>query len=140
MRRMSLSLWFVLLVAIGSVLTSPAARASGPPDQHGAFPDGRHPVHRTRPGTVWAAQVQPVEPTPVQPLRDLYRWINGGCWAHHNQPPGCSSLWAELRFGFGSCRAWYGEPCPGNAPAVPLPEGGYGRIPGVWNARCPDCP
>jgi hypothetical protein len=140
MRRVSRSLRLILLIAIGGALGGLSARASGPPDAAGAFPEGQHPIHRTRPGTVWAPQIQPVEPTPVQPVRDCWRWINGACWAHHNAPASCGNLLSELRFGFGSCKAWYGEPCTGNAPAVPLPGGGYGVIPGVWNTRCPDCP
>ena len=33
-----------------------------------------------------------------------------GCYATHNTV-GCSSLRAELTFMFGSCRAFFGEPC-----------------------------
>ncbi len=45
-----------------------------------------------------------------------------GCHAHHDQY-GCSSLWSELRFAFGSCRAFFGEPCRPGPLRVPVPPG-----------------
>jgi hypothetical protein len=38
------------------------------------------------------------------------------CWTTHNQP-GCGSLRAETVFFFGSCHAYFGEPC-----LVPPPD------------------
>jgi hypothetical protein len=43
-----------------------------------------------------------------------------GCWAGMNGY-GCSSLKSECRFLFGSCRAFYGEPCLKVPPPSPLP-------------------
>ncbi|MGF1579083.1 MAG: hypothetical protein ACFCD0_06935 [Gemmataceae bacterium] len=45
-----------------------------------------------------------------------------GCHAHHDQF-GCSSLWSEIRFAFGSCRAYFGEPCRPGPIRIPVPEG-----------------
>jgi hypothetical protein len=45
-----------------------------------------------------------------------------GCWSHHFQPT-CSSLHSELTFIFGSCRAFFGEPCLPRPPMVPVPPG-----------------
>jgi hypothetical protein len=44
------------------------------------------------------------------------------CWAHHDEH-GCSSLCSELRFAFGSCRAYFGEKCGPTPPMVPVPPG-----------------
>ena len=33
-----------------------------------------------------------------------------GCWTTHNSP-GCGSLYSNVRFVFGSCHSFYGEPC-----------------------------
>lgn len=140
MRRISLYVRVVLLIAVGAVVAEASVRGGEPPDASGAHPERYHPAHSAQPGTAWAPQVPPVQPTPVQPVRDYLRKVNAACWSHHSVSPGCSSLWAELRFGFGSCRSWFGEACPGDAPAVPLPGGGYGKIPGAWNTRCPGCP
>jgi hypothetical protein len=71
-----------------------------------------------------------------------------GCWSHHNRPT-CSSCRSELTFIFGSCRAFFGEPCMQGPPAIPLPPGytwptggygggyhGGGYLGGGWCAGC----
>ena len=47
-----------------------------------------------------------------------------GCYAHHDQI-GCSSFHSEFRFIFGSCRAFFGEPCNRGPYRIPLPDAGY---------------
>jgi hypothetical protein len=55
-----------------------------------------------------------------------------GCFATHNTV-GCTSLGAELTFIFGSCRAFFGEPC---APGGGLTHGyGYGNGNGNGNGN-----
>jgi hypothetical protein len=44
------------------------------------------------------------------------------CWAHHDEH-GCSSFCSEVRFAFGSCRAYFGEKCGPTPPIVPVPPG-----------------
>jgi hypothetical protein len=52
------------------------------------------------------------EPGRHKPLRDWLHYRNQpcGCWATHDDL-GCGSLKAECVFIFGSCRAFYGQPC-----------------------------
>lgn len=94
-------------------------------------------------GSVWAPVPEPTAPKQTHPVRDCLRNLNFTCWAHHNQLT-CGSLVSELRFAFGSCRAWYGEQCPASPPAVPAPAGypasifGPGYAPGS-GATCPNC-
>lgn len=166
MRRIVRYVLLVLVIAVGSIIGSVPARGGWPPDQAGAHPPRHHPAHSAQQGTIWAPAVQPVIPSKDQPVRDYARKCNFACWTHHNQPPGCSSLVSELRFIFGSCRSWYGESCPNNAPSVPIPHGPscpgrevYGnpyvdRAPyagrgpytdpygpdGLYAAPCPGCP
>lgn len=45
-----------------------------------------------------------------------------GCWGHHDHY-GCGSCWAQTRFVFGSCRAFFGEPCALQPPRIPTPDG-----------------
>jgi hypothetical protein len=50
-------------------------------------------------------------------------WLgNLGCWTHHNRF-GCGSLHSEWTFIFGSCRAFFGDPCRKGPPPSPLPPG-----------------
>jgi hypothetical protein len=44
------------------------------------------------------------------------------CWSHHNSYS-CGSLKSECVFIFGSCRAWYGEPCVKGPPPIAAPPG-----------------
>lgn len=63
----------------------------------------------------------PAEVSPRRrPLRD---WVaNLGCWSHHNRF-GCGSFRSEMTFIFGSCRAFFGDPCRKGPPPSPLPSG-----------------
>src|SRR5262249_14357845 len=48
------------------------------------------------------------------------------CWASHNSI-GCGSFKSECTFLFGSCRAFYAEPCLKAPPPPPVPQSyGYG--------------
>jgi hypothetical protein len=52
-------------------------------------------------------------------------WLNRlgvCCWSHHFLPT-CSSLRSEGQFIFGSCRAFFGEPCLPRPPMTPVPPG-----------------
>ena len=51
-------------------------------------------------------------------LRFLHVPLPAGCWASHNGYS-CSSAQAECTFIFGSCRAFYGEPCLKGPPPPP---------------------
>src|SRR5262245_9896590 len=66
---------------------------------------------------------------------DWMRRHNLACWTHHNNY-GCGSLKSECTFVFGSCRAFFGEPC------LPKPPPTYGLpgFPGTSSqSRC-GCP
>jgi hypothetical protein len=91
----------------------------------------------------------PVDSSPVQhPFREWVR--NGrplGYWASFNGY-GCSSLYSEAGFIFGSCRLFYSEPKLKGAPPSPLPpwsgpESGYHINPPAWavpgKPGCPGC-
>ncbi len=45
-----------------------------------------------------------------------------GCWAHHDEF-GCDSCESELRFIFGSCRAFFRFNCQPGPPIIPVPDG-----------------
>jgi hypothetical protein len=63
------------------------------------------------------------------PICSAFRYVFGcDCWAHHDEF-GCSSFHADMRFIFGSCRAFFGETCPPGPPPVPVPPG-YSLPPG----------
>jgi hypothetical protein len=62
-----------------------------------------------------------------------------GCWAHHNQPR-CGSLRLELVFLFGSCRAFFGEPCLKEPPPTPMPASVAPRFGGQGAAGGCSCP
>jgi len=70
----------------------------------------------------------PLLPRPPQPLHDCLRRLNVGCSATQNSV-GCGSLKAECIFVFGSCRAFYREPC------LAPPPHGYG----LSKTACPSC-
>ncbi len=85
------------------------------------------PPPATPPTAVGPAQYVPPnyphldpEPGNPRPVRNNLQRIGVGCWSHHNLPT-CSSLRSELTFVFGSCRAFFSEPCLHGPPPVPLP-------------------
>jgi hypothetical protein len=43
-----------------------------------------------------------------------------GCFSHHNRFS-CGSFESEMRFLFGSCRAFFGDPCLKKPQPVPVP-------------------
>jgi len=53
-----------------------------------------------------------VDGTPARrhPVCDWLRALKPACWSHHNYF-GCGNCKSECTFIFGSCRAFYGEPC-----------------------------
>jgi hypothetical protein len=64
-------------------------------------------------------------------------WLRGlGCWSHHNCHC-CGNLRSEYTFIFGSCKAFYGEPCL-KAPPPMLVPAGYAAYPG--SGYIPTCP
>ena len=65
------------------------------------------------------------EPAPKTRLQQTLNRCGLGCWTTHNVP-GCGSLRSELTFVFGSCRAFFGEPCM-SAPPPRLPVPAYGH-------------
>jgi hypothetical protein len=69
---------------------------------------------------VWAGLARSEEPVPVglesqkPPAPFLTAWFqrhNCCCASHHNDL-GCTSGKADCKFIFGSCRTFFGEPCP----------------------------
>ena len=95
------SLWkcAVLTAALGLVAWSGAARAQ----------DAE---------TINPRLVDPAKPHPV--LKLLH--VPVPCWASHNGY-GCGSFRSESTFIFGSCRAFFGEPCLNGPPPPPWAEG-----------------
>lgn len=75
-----------------------------------------------------------LEPPPGKWPR-FRQWLRKpiGCWTHHNTPA-CGSLRSELTFAFGSCRAFYGEPCVKTPPPWPFPPN---PAPGPGCNTCP---
>jgi hypothetical protein len=68
-----------------------------------------------------------------RPIRDW--WHRGrpfGCWGSFNGY-GCTSLYSEVAFVFGSCRTFFGEPCLKGAPPSPLP-------PDIWSPNASAAP
>lgn len=58
-----------------------------------------------------------------------------GCWTHHNRFS-CGTFKSEMRFLFGSCRSFFGEPCLKGAPYPPVPwSNAYAP-----NGGCSSCP
>jgi hypothetical protein len=79
------------------------------------------PPHRER----WRLFHRAERPHPVRTsvrtnMQDCLNNYGIGCWATHNTV-GCTSLRAELTFIFGSCRAFFGEPCFQGPPPPPYP-------------------
>jgi hypothetical protein len=98
-----------------------------PPSGYAPYPNG----------PVWFAQ-PPEPPRRPQPIHDCLRSVNIGCFATHNSV-GCGSLKAECVYIFGSCRAFYGEPCLPPPPGVHGSPYGNGNGNGAGPARCPSC-
>jgi hypothetical protein len=65
-----------------------------------------------------------------------------GCATHHNRFS-CGTLQSELRFLFGSCRAFFGEPCLKRPQPIPSPTADlrlpYGAVPPGGDG-CSSCP
>jgi hypothetical protein len=60
-----------------------------------------------------------------------------GCWTHHNLF-GCGTFVSEMRFAFGSCRAFYGEPCYKMPTYPPVPVSILG--PSAYGGGGCNCP
>lgn len=60
------------------------------------------------------AEASPCAASRSGPLRGLFN--RAGVCCQNNYNGACSSLAAECRFVFGSCRAFFGEPCVPNSP------------------------
>ncbi len=54
-----------------------------------------------------------------RPVRVWLQKLGTGCWSHVNNV-GCGSFRADMTFIFGSCRAFFGEPCQ-HGPQSPPP-------------------
>jgi hypothetical protein len=67
----------------------------------------------------------PIRRYMIQPVRHV---LLCDCWANHDEY-GCDSFWGEVRFAFGSCRAYFGETCERARKEVPVPPG-YSLVPG----------
>jgi hypothetical protein len=62
------------------------------------------------------------------------RW---GCFAHHTMD-GCGSPHSECTFIFGSCRAFFGQPCLKTPPPLPAPAGYEGSV-FATSSTCKSC-
>jgi hypothetical protein len=101
--------------------------AAGPAG--GRHPLGAFPPPSGPPTHVGAPLYIPPQYPPVQsqygsrPIRNVLQFLGVGCWSHHTHPYSCGSLRSELTFIFGSCRAFFSEPCMHGPPQVPMPNG-----------------
>jgi hypothetical protein len=93
-----------------------------------------HPDPYGRDPQIYSPNEEPCRPR--QPVCDFFRKCGCGCWSHHNCP-GCGSLESETRFIFGSCRAFFGEPCMRGPRDLPVPIGMYGYGPVREGCGCP---
>src|SRR5262245_38783694 len=120
--------WRVVFAVAGLGLWAGFARANEP--TAGVPGQLFYPHHQISPPPVTPpTQVGPTLYVPPQypPLpydANNSRWIGTclqrfgvGCWSHHNCI-GCSSLRSTLTFYFGSCRAYFMEPCLHGPPPV----------------------
>jgi hypothetical protein len=71
-----------------------------------------------------------------QPVADFLRKFHCCCWSHHNCYS-CGNIWSEGRYIFGSCKAFYGEPCMRGPRDLPVPIGMYGYGPVREGCGCP---
>jgi hypothetical protein len=62
-----------------------------------------------------------------------------GCWAHHNLM-GCGSFASEMRYIFGSCRAFFGSCCFKEQPALPVTPCPKPYLPSPDGSSCSSCP
>ena len=99
-----------------------------PPSGYAPQPDVA-PLPPILPGrqTFTQAYIVPPNPGPRQPLHDCMRALNACCWSHLDYV-GCGNCKSECTFIFGSCHAFYGEPCRKGPPPFPVPPG-YGYPP-----------
>jgi hypothetical protein len=65
--------------------------------------------------------VNPADPPPRLGRR-LLNHFNFKCRTSFLEPT-CQSCWQDLRFIFGSCKVFFGEPCMDRRPPVLLPDG-----------------
>jgi hypothetical protein len=119
----------VLAAALGLFAWAGAARADQDPETVRPHPDAH-------------------QPHPV--LKALHIPVPLGCWASHNGYT-CGSLQSEGVFIFGSCRAFYGEPCLKGPPPPPWspeaylpqnangPADGAGPVDGTGRRRGCNC-
>jgi hypothetical protein len=125
-------------VVVGMTLVVGAAGAQefvGPPPDEALAPV---PAPRALPDGKWFPYA-PIElgatlpPPPRQPIEKWLRKCNIHCWSCLNCP-GCGNCKTECTFIFGSCHAFYGQPCqppPGSAwPSC-------GRCPPGNGCNCP---
>ncbi len=84
-----------------------------------------------------AETVHPYVVSPAKPHPVLNFFHIPGCWASHNGYS-CSSFQSENIFLFGSCRAFFGEPCLNGPPPPPWdPEAGPPPPKAGCNCRLP---
>ena len=115
-------LWRALAVIVGMTLIVGAARAQGcvgppppgaplaPVPAPGALPDGKWFPY----APVEIAYSAP--PPPRQPLESWLHKCNIHCYSCLNCA-GCGNAKTECTFIFGSCHAFYGQPCQGCPPS-----------------------
>jgi hypothetical protein len=99
-----------------------------PPSSYPPSPDVA-PLPNVFPGRqlFTPAYTVPPNPGPRQPLHDCLRKLDACCWSHLNYV-GCGNCKSECTFIFGSCHAFYGEPCRKGPPPFAVPPG-YGYPP-----------
>jgi hypothetical protein len=88
-------------------------------------PDGKYFPYG--PVEIAASLPQP----PRTPVRTFLRHLNIGCYATVHSP-GCGSLVSDTTFIFGSCHAFYNEPCVRKPYIAPGPPG----YPNHGNCNC----
>jgi hypothetical protein len=136
--RAALAVLIGMGVAVGLARAQPPAPVPGPDPQPWAVIDYGS-------GQPFPPDSPPAAEAPGAPHRSVRDWIHNrphpvqdyihdclhehgvGCWSHHNAYL-CSSWKSECTFVFGSCRAFFGEPCLIGPPPSPLPPG-YGPPP-----------
>jgi len=121
--------WTACAVLVGMTLIVKAASAQGwvgPPPGDGysptpppVLPDGKWFPY----APVEVAAVSPAPPR--QPIESWLRKCNIHCWSCLTCP-GCGNGKTECIFAFGSCHAFFGQPClaPPTTPAAVTPYGG----------------
>ncbi len=94
------------------------------------LPHAANPAPGGIPNQVGQPAYAPPQYPPVQtqygprPMRNALNFLGVCCWSHHTSHMSCGSLCSELRFVFGSCRAFFAEPCEHGPPGhgVPGPQ------------------